>query len=116
VELLPCANLLRPVEIFAFPFPYDLHMSRFDCHQIYMYFFKRGSWEVQFLLPDLKTPLPKKLTFADPEKIRELARRGEALGTSEAKQMLEYAIEDRGGAGRDLPAATPEQFAKLRRL
>lgn len=28
-------------------------------------------------------------TFADPEKIRELARRGEALGTSEARQMLE---------------------------
>jgi hypothetical protein len=38
------------------------------------------------------------LTFTDPEKIRELVRRGEALGTSEAKQMLEYAIEvGRGG-------------------
>jgi hypothetical protein len=84
-------------------------MSRFDCHQVYMYFFKRGGWEVQFLLPDLKTPLPPKLTFADPEKIRELARRGEALGTSEAKQILEYAIEvGRGGIYLRL---TPEQFA-----
>jgi hypothetical protein len=51
-------------------------MSRYDrpSHQVYMYFFKRGGWEVQFLEPDLKTPLPRKLTFTDPEKIRELAR------------------------------------------
>jgi len=77
-----------------------------------MYFFKRGGWEVQFLLPDLKTPLPKKLTFADPDKIRELARRGDALGTSESKQMLEYAIEvGRGGIYLRL---TPEQYKKLR--
>jgi hypothetical protein len=34
-----------------------------------MYFFLRSGWQVQFLLPDLKTPLPKKLTFADPDKI-----------------------------------------------
>jgi hypothetical protein len=46
-----------------------------------MYFFKRGGWEVQFLEADLKTGLPRKLTFTDPEKIRELARRGEAWGT-----------------------------------
>jgi hypothetical protein len=35
-----------------------------------MYFFKRGGWQVQFLEADLKTPLPRKLTFADPDKIR----------------------------------------------
>ncbi len=76
-----------------------------------MYFFKRGSWEVQFLLPDLKTPLPKKLTFADAEKIRELARRGEAWGTSEARQLLEYALEvGRGGIYLRL---TPAQYRKL---
>jgi hypothetical protein len=64
-------------------------------------------------LPDLKTPLPRKLTFADPEKIRVLARRGDALDTSEAKQMLEYAIDvGRGGIYLRL---TPEQFTKLRR-
>lgn len=40
---------------------------------------------VQFLEADLKTPLPRKVTFADADKIRELARRGEALGTSEAE-------------------------------
>jgi hypothetical protein len=90
-------------------------MSRFDkpCHQVYMYFFLRSGWQVQFLLPDLKTPLPKKLTFADPEKIRELARRGEAWGTSEARQILEHAIEmGRGGVYLKL---TPEQYRKLRR-
>jgi hypothetical protein len=56
---------------------------------------------VQFLEPDLKTPLPRKFTFADPEKIRELARRGEAWGASahqRAKQILEHAIDTgRGG-------------------
>jgi hypothetical protein len=63
-----------------------------------MYFFKRFGWQVQFLEADLKTPLPGKLTFGDPGKIRELARKGEACGASEARQMLEHAIETgRGG-------------------
>jgi hypothetical protein len=44
--------------------------------------------------PDNRTPLPRKLTFADPEKIRESARRGEAWGDSESRQMLENAIEN----------------------
>jgi hypothetical protein len=68
---------------------------------------------VQFLEPDLKTPLPRKLTFADPEKIRELARQGEAWETSEAKQMLEHAIQT--GRGGVSPRLTPEQYAKLTR-
>ena len=82
-------------------------------HQVYMYFFRRGGWQVQFLEADLKTPLPKKLTFSDPEKIRELARRGEAWRTSEARQMLEHAIET--GRGGIYLRFTPEQYAKLRR-
>jgi hypothetical protein len=40
-----------------------------------------------------QTTLPRRFTFADPEKIRELAKRGEAMWTSKARQMLEYAIE-----------------------
>jgi hypothetical protein len=60
-----------------------------------------------------KTPLPRKLTFSDPDKIRELARRGEAWGDSESRQMLEHAIEmGRGGVYLRL---TPEQYASLRR-
>jgi hypothetical protein len=52
-----------------------------------------------------------KLTFADAEKVREVARRGEAMDTSEARQMLEYGIEvGRGGLYLKL---TLEQHAKV---
>jgi hypothetical protein len=90
-------------------------MSRYDrpSHQVYMHFFKRGGWEVQFTEADLKTPLPRKFTFADPEKIRELARRREALGTSEARQMLEHAIDT--GRGGIYLRLTPEQYGRLKR-
>jgi hypothetical protein len=58
--------------------------------------------------------LPRTLTFKEADKIRELARRGEAWGTSEARQMLEYAIEvGRGGMYLRL---TPGRYAALRRL
>jgi hypothetical protein len=90
-------------------------MSRYDrlSHRVYMYFFLRSGWQAQFLEPDLKTPLPRKSTFADSEKIRELARRGEAWGDSESRQMLEHAIEKgRGGVYLRL---TPGQYASLRR-
>jgi len=81
--------------------------------RVYCYFFFRQGWQVQFLEADLKTPLSRELTFADADKIRELARRGEALGTSESRQMLEGAIEQgRGGVYLRL---TPGQYAKLRR-
>jgi hypothetical protein len=104
----PCAYI-------RLSFAFTLYMSRYDrpSHQVYMYFFKRGGWQVQFLESDLKTPLPRKLTFTDPDKIRELARRGEAWGTSEARQMLEHAIET--GRGGIYLRLTPEQYAKLRR-
>jgi hypothetical protein len=80
---------------------------------MYMSFMFRKGWQVQFLEADLKTPLPRNLAFADPEKIRELARRGEAWGDAESRQMLENAIENgRGGCYLRL---TPEQYARLRR-
>lgn len=89
-------------------------MSRYDkpSHTVYMTFFSRHGWQVQFLEPDAKTPLPRAFTFKDPEKIRELARRGEAWGTSEDRQMLEYGIEvGRGGCYLRL---TPGQYRALR--
>jgi hypothetical protein len=104
-----------PSEYVRHLFAYAAVMSRYDrpSHQVYMYFFLRSGWQVQFTEADLKTPLPRKLTFTDPEKIRELARRGEAWGTSEARQMLEHPIETgRGGLYLRL---TPEQYARLRR-
>jgi hypothetical protein len=104
-----------PVDYFAFYSPILGGMSRYDrpSHRVYMSFLFRQGWQVQFLEADLKTSLPRKLTFADPEKIRELARHGEAWGTSEARQMLEHAIAtDKGGAYLKL---TPEQYARLKR-
>jgi hypothetical protein len=78
-----------------------------------MVFFVRQGWQVQFLEADLRTPLPRKLTFTDPDKIRELARHGEAWGDSESRQMLEHAIETgRGGVYLRL---TPDQYSRLRR-
>jgi hypothetical protein len=74
-----------------------------------MSFFLRAGWHVQFLETDLKTPLPRKLTFADPDKIRGLARRGETMATSEMRQMMDYAIDvgreylAEGGGNHSLP-------------
>ena len=90
-------------------------MSRYTTprHSVYMSFQKNRSWQVQFLEPDLRTPLPRTFSFAHADKIRELARRGEALGNLEAKQALESAIENgRGGIYLRLSA---EQYTKLKR-
>jgi len=90
-------------------------MSRHDrpSRRVDMTFFLREGWQVSFLEADAKTPLPRKLNFSDPEKIRELARRGEAWGNLETKQALEHGIETgRGGVWLRL---TPEQYARLRR-
>jgi len=76
-----------------------------------MCFFYRSGWYVQFLEQACRTPLPRKFNFKDAEKIRELARRGEALGTQDAKDELEREIENgRGGVYLHL---TPEQYRKL---
>jgi hypothetical protein len=48
------------------------------------------------------------LTFNGPDKIRELAPCREAWGTSEARQMLEHAIET--GMGGVYLRLTPEQY------
>jgi hypothetical protein len=97
-------------------FPYTRLMSRYDrpSHRVYMSFFFKSGWQVQFLETDLKTALPRKLMFSDPEKIKELAKRCEAWATSEARQMLELAIEQgRGGLYLKL---TTKQYSKLRQV
>ena len=71
-----------------------------------------GGWRVSFLEANLATSLPPRLIFTDPEKIRELALHGQALGTSEARALFEYAlIKGRGGVFLDL---TPEQHTLLK--
>jgi hypothetical protein len=56
--------------------------------------FLRGGWSVQFLEQDCRTPLPRKFNFKDAEKIWEIVRRGEALGTQYARKELEREIEN----------------------
>jgi hypothetical protein len=103
------------MNIFVLHSPILPHMSRYDrpSHRVYMTFFSRQGWQVQFCEADLKTPLPRQFTFNDPEKIRELARRGEAWGDSESRQMLEHAIAK--GEGGVYLRLSPEQYARLRR-
>jgi hypothetical protein len=77
-----------------------------------MKFVLLNGWQVSFLEADLTTSLGSRLTFADPEKIRELARHGKALMASEARALFEYAlIKGRGGIYLDL---TREQYALLK--
>jgi hypothetical protein len=68
--------------------------------------------DLQFLEPDLQTALPRKLSFADAEKVRELVKRGGGLPDLESAAALEHGIEiGRGGVWLSL---TPEQYARLK--
>jgi hypothetical protein len=88
-------------------------MPPHERHLIYMSFLlMEGWWQVQFHGIRLGTSRPLKLTFADPEKIRGLARQGDAMGTSTARQTLEHAIHM--GSGGVYLRLTPEQYRKLR--
>ena len=67
-------------------------MSRYTKanHSVYMTFFFRGGWQVQFTEGELKTPLPRTFTFADQRRSEswhgagkpgELRRLGRCLNT-----------------------------------
>ncbi len=72
----------------------------------------RYGWHCQFLEEDLKTPLPRKLHFASPEKVIEIVQRGGGLCSLESRQALDQAIEiGRGGVFLDL---TEDQYARLK--
>ena len=67
-------------------------------HRVYLSFQCRYGWHCQFLELDLKTPLPRKLHFASPDKVVELVERGGGLSNLESRQALGQAIEiGRGG-------------------
>jgi hypothetical protein len=81
-------------------------------HRVYMSFFLRNGWQCQFLEEDLKTPLPRKLTFAGPGKLREMYDRFGAAQKTEDRQGFEYGITiGRGGVWLDLNEG---QYQKLR--
>ena len=81
--------------------------------RVYMYFFHRDGWYIQFLAPDLKTSLRRKLTFRDAAKIREMFDRFSAERKLEDRQAFEYAIEK--GRGSIWLNLTEEQYQKLMR-
>ena len=74
----------------------------------------QDGWHCQFLKDDLKTSLPRKLTFQDPDKLIDIARKGGAEFTSAERQALEFGISrGRGAVWLNL---TAEQLNKLKRL
>lgn len=80
--------------------------------RVYMSFMAREAWFCHFLEEDLKTPLSRKLAFADRDKIYELARRGGAKLDLEAQQAIHHALEiGRGGVWLNL---TDDQYQKLK--
>jgi hypothetical protein len=90
-------------------------MSRLErpSHRVYMSFCLSQGWHCQFLETDLKTPLPKKLTFASADKVRELAELGGAITDLEDRRMFECAIiNGRGEVNLNL---TQAQYQRLKR-
>jgi hypothetical protein len=77
-----------------------------------MQFMFRKGWFCHFLEEDIKTPLPRKLTFADDRKIWEIAKRGGFTLNIAGRREIEAALR-KGGGGIWLDL-TPEQYAKLR--
>ena len=70
-------------------------------------------WYCQFLEPDLKTSLPRKLTFKDSEKVVEMYDRFGVDKKLEDRAALEYGINQ--GRGSVWLSLTPEQYGKLKR-
>ena len=96
---------------FMDPMPNAKKPSR---HRIHLHFMKRPEgWYCQFLEPDLKTPLPRKLTFAGPDKLLEMHERWGEKRLLEDRSALEYAINM--GRGSIWLILTAEQYAKLKR-
>ena len=77
-----------------------------------MYYMYRTSWMCQFLEEDLKTPLPRRYNFRDPEKIREIVRKVGSFADLQDRQALDYGLETgRGGVWLQL---NEEQYARLK--
>ena len=103
----------RIVDIIRLIFAYTASMTSEEVrHRVYLSFQCRCGWQCQFLEQDLKTPLPRKLRFASPDKVVELVERGGGLSNLESRQALDQAIGiGRGGVFLNL---TEEQYARLK--
>lgn len=83
-----------------------------EIHRIYMYYMYRTSWMCQFLEEDLKTPLPRRLYFRSPEKIRTIVEKVGNFADLQDRQSLDYGLEiGRGGVWLQL---TQEQYNQLK--
>ena len=79
--------------------------------RVYATFQCRNGWHVSFLESDLQTSLRKHLTFANEQKIVELAERGNAELNLESRAAIQHGIAiGRGGFYLNL---TDEQYSKL---
>jgi len=77
-----------------------------------MTFFHNDGWVVQFLEPDMKTPVGRIRRLCDVSKVRELIDRTPTKLDLAAKQALEQAISiRRGGMFLEL---TGDQYRKLK--
>jgi len=66
----------------------------------------------QFLEEDLKTPLPRRLYFNDPEKIRRIVEQVGNFADLQDRQALDYGLQmGRGGVWLQL---SEEQYRRLR--
>jgi hypothetical protein len=103
----------RIVDRIRLLFSYNESMASQEVrHRVYLSFQCRYGWHCQFLEQDLKTPLPRKLHFASPDKLVKLVERGGGLSNLESRQALDQAIKiGRGGAFLNL---TEEQYARLK--
>lgn len=102
------------VDHFRFYFAYTRSVTPQDQrHQVYLSFQLRDGWRCQFLEPDLRTHLPRKLHFASSNKVIELIERGGGFPDQDARMMVNRGIEmGRGGIFLSL---TEEQYAALRK-
>ena len=90
-------------------------------HRVYMYFFVRGGdppgsdrevWVLNFLEPDLQTPIGKIRSCSSVDQVRGMARRGGGLRTTEAVDGFEAAIKH--GRGDVWLELTAEQYSALK--
>ena len=82
-------------------------------HRVYMQFVHTKGWLCRFLEPDLKTPLPRKVTVRHQKKLFEMAGRGGVHLGPAGRYSIQKAIEQgRGGIWLEL---SEEQYAKLKR-
>jgi hypothetical protein len=77
-----------------------------------MTFFERNGWIVQFLEPDLKTPVGRIRKFNHADRVTELIGRTPTSMNLEARNMLEHALS--GGRGGIYLDVIGEQYRKLK--